>query len=116
MADLTLVSVYADFDDVSTAGNRYIPIGPGLAGQLFQVRTVIGGAISGADDKVIVRKNGTDLGTITIANTSSATGDQDYLDFTNSQIFVTEGDRLSIINGGESTGTAACGVTVTIKR
>jgi glutamyl/glutaminyl-tRNA synthetase len=108
--------VFVQIDDASTAQNVYVPIGPGLAGQLIQVRTVLGAAISGADDKVIVRKNGTDIGTITVANTSSATGDQDYLDFTNSQIFVTESDRLTIRNGGESTDAAPLGVTITIKR
>ncbi len=116
MADLTLVSQFVPITDASTAQNQFIPIGPGLSGQLIQVRTVLGAAISGADDKVVIRKNGSDIGTITIANTSSATGDQDYLDFTNSQIFLVEGDRLSIRNGGESTDTAALGVTVTIKR
>ena len=116
MADLTLASAYVDFNDVSTADNKYLPIGPGLTGQLIQVRTVLGAAISGADDLLVIRKNGNDIGTITIAYTSSATGDQDYKDFTSSQIFLVEGDRLSFINGGQSTDTAACGVTVTIKR
>ncbi len=116
MADLTLVTVNESFDDVSTADNKYIPIGPGLTGQLIQVRTVIGAAIATADNKLIIRKNGSAIGTITIAYTSSATGDQDYLDFTNDQIFLTEGDRLSLINGGESDNTVACGVSITIKR
>lgn len=115
MSDLTLVSLFVPITDASTAQNQFVPIGPGLTGQLIQVRTVLGGAISGADDKVVVRKNGTDIGTITVAYTSSATGDQDYLDFTASQIFLVEGDRLSIRNGGESSDAAALGALITIK-
>jgi len=113
---LTLASATADFDDISSADTKLIPIGPGLTGQLIQVRAVIAAAISGADDKLVVKKNATAIGTVTIAYSGSSGGDQYYLDFADSQIYLSEGDRIALVNGGESSDTAACGVTVTIKR
>jgi hypothetical protein len=116
MADLTLKTVHVQMADVSSAEVVRVPITPGLAGQLMQVRTVLGGAITVADAKLTIKKNSTAIGTITVAYSGSAAGVQDYLDFGASQIFVSEGDRIVIDGDGGSTDAANLGICVEIKR
>ena len=116
MADLTLTTVHTQMADVSTAEIVRIPITPGLSGQLMQVRTVLGGAITVADAKLTIKKNTTAIGTITVAYSGSGSGVQDYLDFGSQQIFLTEGDRLVIDGDGGSTDAANLGISVDIKR
>lgn len=116
MADLRKIAIPQNITDISTAQTLILPITPHSEGQLMRVTTCIGGAISGADSLVVISKNGAVLsgGTITIANTSSAAGDIDYADFGN--VFVKSGDYLTFAGGGESTGTATCGIIVDIAR
>lgn len=106
MANIRNVAVPFKITDVGTAETIVIPVTDHMEGQLLRVTTALGAAISGADSKVIVSKNGSVLtgGTITVAYTSSAAGDTDYATFGN--VFVKAGDYITIANGGESTGAA----------
>lgn len=107
----------ATIADVSTAETLYIPVTTGSEGKVTQIRTCLGGAISGADSKVVVSANSTVLGTITIANTSSAAGDIDTLDVTSPTAgYVKAGDYIKVACGGESTGAARGCVTIDIIR
>lgn len=114
MSDIRPVSIFVPIADASTAQTVLVPVTDNLTGQLVQVKTVLGGAISGADDKVIISKNATALGTIVVANSSSAAGDIDTLNING--VYLGTGDYISIANGGESTDAATLGVVIDIKR
>lgn len=114
---LRVHTVTARIADVSTAENIYIPVTDGMVGKIQQIKTCLHGAISGADDKVIPSINSTVLGTIVIANTSSAAGDIDTLDVTSPTAgYIKVGDYIKIANGGESTDAAAAIVAIDIIR
>lgn len=116
MADLRQVVLSAKITDVGTAETIVIPITENSAGQLKRVTHALGAAITVADSKIVISKNGTVLsgGTITVAYTSSAAGDIDYQDF--GDVFVKAGDYITIANGGESTGAAVGYVVIDIAR
>ena len=114
MADIRRVSHPFSTADAGTAATLCIPVTEHIRGQIVRVTTCLGGAISGADSKVVVSKNATVLGTITIAYTSSAAGDIDYLDIAGVELSV--GDFITIANGGESTGVAILSGTIDIVR
>jgi hypothetical protein len=102
--DLRRVSVPVKITDVSTAETIIVPVTPHTEGQLVRATHCLGAAISAGDTKIIISKNGAALGTITVANTSSAAGDIDFLDFGN--VFVKSGDFITIAGDGGSTDTA----------
>lgn len=116
MADLRQISIPVPIADVGTAQTQIIAITAHNAGQLKRATHMLGAAISVADSLITIKKNGTALtgGTITVAYTSSAAGDIDFADFTNT--FVVAGDYISVVNGGESTGAAPGCVTLDIIR
>lgn len=114
MADLRRVGESFHIPDVGTAVTVCIPITEHNKGQFTRVTTCLGGAITGADSLVVVSKNATVLGTITIAYTSSAVGDTDYLNIAG--VEVSAGDYIKIANGGESTGVATLGITLDLVR
>lgn len=113
MADLRNTTVHCQIADISTAEVIRIPITPGMAGELKQIRTVLGGAITVADSKITVKKNATAIGTITVAYSGSVAGIQDYLDFNG--IYLAEGDRIVLDNDGGSTDAANLGISIDIK-
>lgn len=107
-SDVRKISVPFRIADVSTAETLYIPVTDNMAGKIVQVKTCLGGAISGADTKVTVSVNSTALGTIVIANTSSAAGDLDTLDITSPTAgYIKVGDYIKIAGDGGSTDAAA---------
>lgn len=114
MANIREVTANVNIPDVGTAVTVVIPVTAHMAGQIKRITSCLGGAISGADSKIVISKNATVLGTITVAYTSSAAGDQDYISPSN--VFVKEGDYIVIANGGESTGTATGVISVDIMR
>lgn len=99
------------FADISTAQTVLIPVV--ADGYLTEVRTVLGGAITGADAVVTVKVNTTTAGTITVAYTSSAAGDIDVL--TDLRVAVKTGDYLSIATDGASSTAAAAGFVAVVK-
>lgn len=81
-----------------------------VSGYLRRVQTTLGAAITGADAVITVSVRNTALSpTITIANASSAEGDEDFADY---YYPVSKGDWVEVASGGESSTTAVLGVNV----
>ena len=114
MADLRKIPITVKITDVGTAENSVIPITTHNEGQVIRATHALGAAISGADSKIVIKKNTVALGTIVVAYSSSAAGDIDYLDIAST--YVRAGDYLVVANGGESTGAAVGVVTIDIAR
>lgn len=114
MADIRRQADSITIPDVGTEITVCIPVTEHNKGLLTRVTTCIAGAITGADSKVVISKNATVLGTIVVANTSSAAGDIDYLDLAGIELSVN--DFIKVANGGESTGTAPMAIVFDIVR
>lgn len=114
MADLRKIPISVKITDVGTAENIVIPVTKHNEGQIIRATHALGAAISGADSKIIIKKGAVALGTIVVAYTSSAAGDIDYVDISNT--YVKEGDYIVVANGGESTGAAPGVVVIDIAR
>lgn len=110
------IFVTGEIADVSTASSVRIPIVDDMEGEVTNVTTVLGGAIATADAVITVSKGNSSMGTVTIANSSSAEGDTDTLNPTSANRFVVSGDWLELTTSGASTNTVPVGFTVTIKR
>lgn len=96
--------------DVSTSSS-YRFLVP-RSGYLREVKTQLGGAITGSDSVITVSHNGTNLApTITVAVASSAEGDIDSAAFYRQ---VAAGDRIEVATGGQSTDTAELGIVLTL--
>ena len=115
--DLNVVSVQFTIGDVSSAGQMYIPISSETAGEIVEIRTALGGAISGANAGLTAKINGTAVtgGTIAIAHAGSAAGDIDSCAPTAANVVV-EGDNLEIETDGASTGAQEVTGIVKIRR
>lgn len=111
------VTLNATIDDVSTAGQIYIPVPDEWAGEVVEVRSALNGAITGADATLTLKKNGTAMtnGTITITQSGSAAGDVDLCRPSGAN-GVAAGDAIEIETDGGSTGAVAVTLTVVIKR
>ena len=118
MPAYTLKNIFltGEITDISTASSVRIPIVDDMEGEVIDVRTVLGGAIATADAVVTVSKNNASMGTITIANSSSAEGDIDSLQSTSANRYLVAGDWLELTTSGASTNTIPVGFSVTIKR
>lgn len=100
-------------DDISTAGQVYIPCP--YTGTVTNVYTVINGAIATADAVLTVKNNaGTSMGTITVANASSAAGDKDSL-APSANNTVTAGDSIEVETNGASTNTVEVFIAVEVQ-
>jgi len=93
--------------DVGTAETLYLPLPKCI---VVKAMTCLGGAITGADSKITLYKNGDAMtnGEITIAYDGSAAGDIDTCSPTEKNEFDGIADYLKIVNGGESTGAQTC--------
>ncbi len=120
MASFNLNDIFltGEITDVSTASSVRIPIVAGMAGQVVDVTTVLGGAIGTAPAVITVSKNAASMGTISITHTSSAEGDIDNLVPLRSDDdrFLVAGDYLELTTSGASTNTIPAGFVVTIAR
>lgn len=114
--DLKYVNVTGEIADISTAGAVRIPVTKDMEGEIVEVRGVLGGAIATADAVITASVNANSIGTITVANASSAEGDIDTLSVTSANRYVKEGDYIKIATGGQSTNTVPWGFAVRIKR
>jgi hypothetical protein len=114
MADIRFVPVSGEIADVSTAEVVWIPVSAGMAGEVKQLKTVLAGAITVADATVTIKKNGTSIGTITVAYDGSAEGDIDTVNI--NAVYVKEGDYLTVETDGGSTTAAKLGFVIDIKR
>jgi len=96
--------------NVSSASSFRLPIPS--KGRLTKVLTVLGGAITGADAVITVSVDSTSVGTITVANASSAEGDVDTLDLsdTDPDAYADEGGWLEFATDGGSTNAVELGI------
>lgn len=98
--------------DVSAASALYFPAP--FDGYIEKVETVLGGAITGADSIITVSVSGTALSpTITVANASSAEGDQDSANY---NAFVRKDQYIKVATGGQSSDTQVLAVAITLRR
>lgn len=104
--------ITAQIDDVSTAGQIYVV--PGFRGKIIRAYTALNSAISGADAGLTLKIGGTAVtgGTITIAQSGSASGDVDSCAPTAANSF-TSSQAIEIETDGASSTTAI--VTVTLE-
>lgn len=107
------VAVTTTLADVSTASSAFCAAP--VAGTVTSIRSVLGGAISGADSAITTEINGTLItnGGFTVAQSGSAAGDRDSATPTAANT-VAVGDALEVITDGASTGTATLDVTFII--
>jgi hypothetical protein len=102
--------------DVSTASSILFVMP--FAGEIKEIQTVLGGAITGADAAITVKKNGgsaiSGFG-VTVANASSAKGDVDS-DTPTSALTVAKGDFIEVLTDGASTGTQTLGVNLILAK
>jgi hypothetical protein len=115
--DLKYVNIPFVIDDVSTAGQVYIPINEETAGTIVEVETVLNGAIITADADLTPKINGTAItgGLITIATAASAAGDIDNSAPT-ALNEVVDGDLLEIETDGASGNAVRVFGNVLIRR
>jgi hypothetical protein len=101
----------AELTDVSTASSTWLAAP--FDGVIGRVKTILHGAISGADADVGLEIGGTDVtgGQVTIANSGSAAGDVDESVATAANT-VTEGQAVEVDTDGASTGAVSVTVMV----
>ena len=111
-----VIFITGEIPAAGTADISVIPVTADMDGEVISVQTCLAVLISGADEVVTISKNALSMGTITIANSSSAIGDIDELIPTSANRHLVEGDYIKITNSGASTGAGAIGYTIAIKR
>ena len=113
--DTKIAYITARFDDVSTAGDIYIPMN--FAGSIDYISSVIDGALGTGDVTLTCKINGTAItsGAITITQASSAAGDVDSATPT-ALNNITSGQYIQVTSDGASTNTVAAWLMFTITR
>jgi len=113
----TLNDYFINFkiEDVSTAGQVYVPVPDD--GKIIKVLTALNGAIGTADAGLTLKIGGTAVtgGTITITQSGSAAGDVDSCVPTAANSVV-EGDAIEIETDGASTNTISVDGVIIIRR
>lgn len=107
------VAVTTTLTDISTASSAFVAAP--VAGTVTSIRTVLGGAITGADAAITTEINGVAItgGALTVANAGSAAGDRDSATPSAANT-VAVGDALEVITDGASTNTVPLYVTFII--
>lgn len=115
--DLKYINLPFVIDDVSTAGQVYIPVNEEMAGTIVEIETVLNGAIGTADADLTAKISGTAVtgGVITIATASSAAGDVDNCAPT-ALNEVVDGDVIEIETDGASSNTVQVFGNILIRR
>ena len=105
--------IQAKIEDVSTAGQIYIPVPDG--GRIIKVITSLNGAIATADAVLTVKTAEGTAGTVTIGYSGSAAGDIDtLLPTTNNGVL--EDGAIEIETAGASTNTVSVDIVVIVRR
>lgn len=105
--------ITAKIEDISTAGQVYVPVPDG--GKVIKVITALNGAIATADADLTVKGAEGTMGTITVATASSAAGDVDTLEPTSNNA-VLEGGTIEIETDGASTNTVSVDIVIIVRR
>ena len=115
--DLKYISVPFVINDVSTAGQVFVPINDEMEGEIVEIRTVLNGAIGTADVDLTPKIGGTAVtgGLITIATASSAAGDVD-VSYPTAANTVVAGDAIEIETDGASSNAVQVFGMIKIKR
>lgn len=112
--DLTEVALSGVIDDVSTAGQVYIPVPNKFDGTVTKIVAVLDAAITVADATLTVKNSdGTTIGTLTIIQSGSAAGSAFE---TNLNGLCRPNTYIEVETDGGSTTTAKCYVTVVVSR
>lgn len=107
-----VVQVSGKISDISTAGQTYLRAP--IAGTVTSVVTKLNGAIATADATITVKDDaGSSMGTITVANSGSAAGDEDSL-APSSNNTVAAGEHIEVETDGSSTNTIELDIAVVI--
>lgn len=119
MATFNLNKVTLNFviNDISTAGQIFVPIPDDFEGEVVEIRTALNGAITIGDAVLTPKINGIAItnAAITIANSGSAAGDVDVSRPTGLNT-VRVGEAVEIETNGGSTGTVTVTGTLVILR
>lgn len=109
----TNVAVTTKLADISTASSAFVAAP--CAGKVTSIRSVLGGAISGANAAITTKVNGSLItsGNFTVTHAGSAAGDRDSATPSAANT-VAVGDALEVITDGASTDTATLDVTFII--
>ena len=115
--NLVLCTLSGYLADVSTASSTWIPVPSGFDGTVVEIRTALGGAITGANSAVTAKVAGTAMtnGVLTITQSGSAAGDIDTV-YPSAANAVAAGQAIEIATDGASTGTQPLYITVVIAR
>lgn len=112
--DLTKVVVSGVIDDISTAGQIYIPIPKTFDGTVVQMVATLDSAITVADATLTLKNSdGTSIGTLTVPYSGSAAGDTVTVDLKG---LCRPDAAIEVETDGGSTTAAKCYVSVVIKR
>jgi hypothetical protein len=102
------------YDDIGTAGSRYIPIPWDCT--VVQIFTAIQASIAGADNIFTFRNNGAaSMGTITVTQSGSAAGDVDSMTPASNNTF-TAGQKMQIDSNGGDSGTTDVYISIRVLR
>lgn len=115
--DLKYINVPFVINDVSTAGQVYVPVNQEMAGTIVEIETVLNGAIATANAGLTAKISGTAVtgGTITVAYSGSAAGDVDNCSPTAANEVV-DGDVIEIETNGASSNTVQVFGNILIRR
>lgn len=115
--NLNKVVLTGVIDDISTAGQIFIPVPDEFDGEVVEIRTALNGAIGTADADITPKIGGVAMtnGLITVATAASAAGDVDTSRPSGANA-VAAGGTIEIETDGASTNTVRLFVTVVIKR
>lgn len=112
--DLGKVALSGVIDDISTAGQIYVPVPKEFDGTILQVVATLDAAITVADAVLTVKNSdGTSIGTLTVPYTGSAAGDTVTANLNG---LCRPNQAIEVETDGGSTTAAKCYVTVVVKR
>lgn len=112
--DLTKVTVSGVIDDISTAGQIYLPVPKEFDGTILQVVATLNNAITVADATLTVKNSdGTTIGTLVVPFTGSAAGTTVTANLNG---LCRPNQAIEVETDGGSTTAAKCYVSVVIKR
>lgn len=112
--DLGKVALQGVIDNISSAGQVYIPVPEQFDGTIVQLVATLDGAISAADATLTVKNSdGTTIGTLVVPFSGSAAGDTVEVSLNG---LCRPNEAIEVETDGGSTGAAKCYVTVVIKR
>lgn len=112
--NLTEVALTGVIDDISTAGQVYVPVPERFDGTVVKLVATLNNAITVADATLTVKNSdGTTIGTLVVPFTASAAGTTVETDLRG---LCRPNQAIEVETDGGSTTAAKCYVTVVVKR